>query len=278
MYPKSSRLRRPRVLTVSPGLRHEQGPVFDDNAGRIAVVAHWSSRPDLSRSVQALLRELLSADYTCALVSTAETDGPLRFDEPDLEGRVSVFRRPNAGYDFGSWAVFLDAYPRVASARRVILANDSLVGPFADLTAILDGFGACTTDMWGLTSSTQDCAHLQSYMIGYTDGALARQPLWDFWRDVRVQPDKKRTIRANEIGLGRLAKSADLSMSAHFPWWTVAQELQNPTTVGWRRLILRGFPFVKRELVLTDTPGVPDRADIPAVIRDVWGQDVYEWV
>lgn len=278
MYPTSSRLRRPKVLKVSPELRHEQGPGFDQDSQRVAVVAHWSERPQLSRSVQALLRELTQAGYTCALVSTAQTPEPLQFSDDGLAGAVSVFRRPNIGYDFGSWAVFLAAHDRVRTARRVILANDSLVGPFAPMTEILHGFDVCGTDLWALTNSTQDCPHLQSYLTGFTDGVLARKPLRDFWDGIRVQPSKRHLIRAYEMGLSRLARRKKLTTSACFPWRSVAQKGQNPTSLGWRRLILSGFPFVKRELVVAPPPEVPDVTDVPRVVRQTWGEDVFQWI
>lgn len=272
------RLRRPRVTKVAPGLRHERGPAFDDRAPRIAVVAHYSDRARISRSVQELLTELAKGGYTSALVSTAETPGPLQPCEGHSEIPATVFRRPNLGYDFGSWAAFLNAYPLTRSAPRVLLANDSLVGPFETMTPILAGFDGCTSDIWGVTGSTQDAPHLQSYMIGYTDGVLETRALRQFWDGVRVQPTKRQLILSYEIGLGRLARKTGLSTSAHFPWRQVTTMGQNPTSVGWRRLIMSGFPFVKRELVTHPPPEVPDAADVASVVRETWGQNVYEWV
>lgn len=278
MFAKSLPLRRPRVLAVAPQLRHESGPSFDAASQQVAVVAHWSQRPELSRSVQTLLAEFIEAGYTCALVSSAETTGPLQFTDGRLAESVTVLRRPNVGYDFGSWAAFLAAFEPVRRAPRVILANDSLVGPFDTIAPILAGFDSSGADIWGVTSSDQDCPHLQSYMIGYTDGVLASPALQDFWRGIRVQRTKKGLIRAYEQGLSRVISRNGLSAGAYFPWQSVAQQGQNPTTLGWRRLILSGFPFVKRELVLHPPPELSDAGDVAAVVRQTWGEDVYAWV
>ena len=274
-YPLAA-LRRPRVVRVAPQVRHEQGAAFDPGSGQVAVVAHYSQSARLSRSVTELLAQLSDNGYTCALVSTSPVTGRLEF--PDgVPARVSVFRRPNVGYDFGSWAAFLHAFEPVRGAHRVLLANDSLVGPFDSIAPLLAGFESCGTDIWGVTGSTQDAPHLQSYMLGFSGGVLAEEPLLGFWNNIRVQPTKRRLIVAYEMGLSRLARKQGLTTSAHFPWRSVTTRGQNPS-LGWRRLILSGLPFVKRELVLRPPPEVPDVADVPRVVRDTWGQNVYEWV
>lgn len=270
-------LKRRRVVKVAGRLRHEQGPAFEPAGPRIAVVVHWSDRPELSRSVQELLAQFTAADYRVVLVSAAECAEPLVFSRGGLDA-VTVFRRPNIGYDFGSWASLLHAYPEVLQAPRVILANDSLVGPFDSLAPILQGFEECPTDIWGITGTTQDAAHLQSHMVGYKDGVLAEPVLRRFWNDVRVERSKRELIWRYEIGLSQLAYAEGYLLAAHFPWNWVTSLGGNPTSAGWRRLILRGFPFVKRELVLRPPPEVPDARDIPDVVMSTWGENVYDWV
>lgn len=269
---------RPRVTRVSPGLVRESGPPPDASADRMAVVAHWSDRPKLSRSVQTLLSELTEARFSCVLVSTSTADGRLLFSDPDLADSTTVLRRPNVGYDFGSWSTFLHAFPQVRHASRVLLVNDSLVGPFDSLGDILDSFDRCPTDIWGLVGTTQDAPHLQSHFVGYRNGVLASPVLTRFWEDVRVERTKRNLIRRYEIGLSKLAVEEGFVTVAHFPWHWFTARGQNPTSLGWRRLIDAGFPFVKRELVLRPPPEVLDATDIAAVVQHRWGQNVYEWV
>lgn len=269
---------RRRVYDVAPELRRERGPEFACDADKIAVVVHWSDHPRVSRSAQVLLGEFVAAGYSAVMVSAATCPEPLIFDQPDLTRDVTVLRRPNVGYDFGSWACLLHAYPRAKSAARLVLANDSLVGPFESLSPILDGFDACPTDIWGITGTTQDTAHLQSHFVGYKDGVLTEPVLSRFWDDVRLERTKRDLILRYEIGLSRLAFAEGYVLAAHFPWNWVTSLGGNPTSAGWRRLIMRGFPFVKREIVLRPPPEVPDADDIPAVVRERWGQDVLQWV
>ena len=267
---------RRRVTTLP--WRHEQGPVRSEPWQNVAVMAHWSASHQVSRSVERFLQELLDNGYFCALVSASPDPRPLTTDDPDLLGRVSVIRRPNLGYDFGSWSAYLHLHPHVRSASRVLLVNDSLVGPFSSLQEILDGFAECPTDICGMVGTTQGRPHLQSHVLGYKDGVLDDRALRRFWEDVRVERRKKAVIRHYEIGLSRLADKEGLMVAAHYPWTWATARGQNPTSLGWRRLIALGMPFVKRELVRTPPPEVLDASDIPHVVRSRWGEDVHAWL
>ncbi len=68
---------------------------------------------------------LVDAGYLVVVVSTAEVPEPLDWSS-DRPERLTVLRRPNLGYDFGSWATAIDRYPQVVEADRVLLLNDSL--------------------------------------------------------------------------------------------------------------------------------------------------------
>ena len=66
--------RRPLVLARSGRLRWEMGPVRepDYRSERIAVVAHWSDRPQVSRSVHELAAQLVDNGYDVIVSSAAE--------------------------------------------------------------------------------------------------------------------------------------------------------------------------------------------------------------
>lgn len=186
-------------------------------------------------------------------------------------------RKPNVGYDFGSWAVGLAMFPRLRDAGTVVLANDSLVGPFASIDGMLDRLHATTADVWGLTETLQFARHLQSYFVAYRGGVLADAPLDWFWRGVRHHADKQTIIHRNEIGLGRLLESEGYALDAMFGAGQVVPASDNPTIAGWRTLLERGMPFVKREIVRS--PGLaPGGHEIPAELRHRYAVDVTEWL
>ena len=51
----------------------------------------------------------------------------------------------------------------------------------------------------------------------------------------------------------------------------------NPVILGWRALLERGFPFVKREL-LRSPDIVPDGDDIPGTVTEMFGADPSDWI
>lgn len=244
--------------------------------GRVAVVAQWSARERLSRSVEELIRQLTEHAYHIVLVSTAEVAAPVAWSG-SRPLTVTVLRRPNLGYDFGSWATALDRYPRIAAADCVLFVNDSLAGPFAVLDGLLEQFQGSRADVWGITDTTQFGYHLQSYCLGFRRGCLQEPPLRRFWRDIRVERSKEDVIWRNEIGFSRLLRRERFVTEAAIPYRTVVADGENPTIVGWHKLLDRGFPFVKRTLL--ERPEVASDGElVDPELRRRFGVDVREWV
>lgn len=232
----------------------------------------------MSRSVRVLVRSLQAHGYLVAIVSACEAPGPLIWpgDEVDLDELVIV-RKPNLGYDFGSWSIGLDALPDALSAPRVLLLNDSMAGPFTSLEPLLDQFDSTKADVWGLTDSYQFGHHLQSYCLGFTDGILQDRPLREFWDGVQHETDKDEIIRRNELGISRLLCEEGYAVTPAFAFEHVVAPSENPVIIGWRRLLQQGFPFVKREILRT--PGVaPGGVHAPRVLRELFDVDVWDWV
>ena len=82
---------------------------------------------------------LVDAGYRVVVVTTAESPEPLDWGIDRPTG-LTVICRPNVGYDFGSWATALHRYPVIADAQRVLLLNDSIVGPFTTIEPLLGKF------------------------------------------------------------------------------------------------------------------------------------------
>lgn len=258
------------------GVEHASRAVRD--ASTVAVLAHWSDGPTVSRSTRRLVAELTGAGIGVVVVSATERDGhALDWAETDLT-HVTVLRKPNVGYDFGSWTVGLRHLgPQALARTRVLLVNDSLVGPFDTLRPLLDRFVSSSADVWGLTETAQFARHLQSYLLGFAPGVLAEPPLRWFWRTVRHHEDKNQVIHRNEIGLGRLLAAEGYAMDAVFPAGTVVDWGDNPTILGWRALLDRGVPLVKRELARS--PGLaPDGDDVPGEVWRRYGEKIEEWL
>lgn len=267
------------MVDVAPVSTVERPGVLGPADPRVAVVAHWSPGTAQSRSAVRLVAELQRGGYAVVVSSTSEATGPLDFgagDEVDLDA-LRVLRRPNTGYDFGSWAAALHADPSIAGREHVLLANDSLVGPFGPLDVALADFEATSADVWGLVESDQFTSHLQSFFRGFRRGVLAEAPMAAFWGDLEVVPDKDQLIAEYEFGFSAFLVEQGYSTAAFVHHASVVAPGLNPTIKAWRALLAAGVPFVKRELV-RNPDLAPDGRRLAAELDTRYGVDIAEWV
>src|SRR3954470_20643362 len=247
-----SPLRRlPRVVDVAGPTAVERSTPVPHGTSRVAFLAHWSPDERQSRSTEALVAELQRLGYRIVLCSTSPAEGPLRFAPGSgvRTDELTVLRRPNVGYDFGSWAVAMLACEELLSLPYVLVVNDSLVGPFGHLDDVVADFEGTTADVWGMVESDQFGSHLQSFFRGFRFGVLTEGPLRRFWHDLRVVTDKDELIRHYEFGFTDFLVRHAYSTSAFVHHSEVVTDGLNPTIYGWRGLLQAGVPFVKRELV-----------------------------
>ena len=263
------------VERVLPDLHVEQEAPFPTNCQKVAIIAQFSTTRTMTRSLNEYVWQFVDAGYQCILVSASPTPEPLVFDDR-LSGRLTILRKDNIGYDFGSWAVGLAWDPRIATLSNVVLTNDSLAGPFSPISGILEDFEESRADVFALTDNTQFGHHLQSFFLGFRAGVLAEDPLTHFWSRIRHEKRKERVILRNEVGLSRLLRQEGYSVEVAFPHAAVVNHWQNPTIDGWGRLLDLGFPFVKRELLRRPELAV-DGERIPDVLHRRFAVDVEEW-
>jgi len=162
----------------------------------------------------------------------------------------AVVVRKNEGYDFGSWKLGLEKYrARLEDYDGVLLANDSVYGPFFDLKSFIERFEDDGVDILGMTDSNELDYHLQSYFVMYKAKVLSGEAFWKFWSQVSIQGDKWDIIKKYEIGLSqRMMRYGKYNISAYCDMSGYPN--LNHTHVHWRDLILKKkFPFLKIELV-----------------------------
>jgi hypothetical protein len=263
----------PRGLTVLTG-----SPSQVLGAARVAVLAEHSRRGRVRPGALALAQALAAEGYGVVLVAARDPwvrlSPPTQLPRPQPAGPVTVLRRPNLGYDFGSWAAVLAAYPGLATKDTVLLVNDSLVGPFGPVGELVRRAEASTADVWGVTASRQVAPHLQSYWLAFRRGALATPELLHFFAGVRPQAAKTDVVLAYEVALGGLLATAGLRGEAA---WR-AEDLDvpgtaNPVLTGWEALLGSGFPFVKRQL-LQERRFRALRPRVAAAVRRHYGVDL----
>jgi lipopolysaccharide biosynthesis protein len=269
-----------------------------DQATRVAVFVHFDPSGAVPEFTHHYLREIGRAGFALVFVSNAP-----RLGAADLERLTplcaAILRRDNVGRDFGAFKDGIAAIADLGRLDALLLANDSVYGPFHDLGEVMGRMSMAEADVWGITDSWERSFHLQSFFLLFGRRALASPAFARFWSSVRYVQAKSWVIERYEIGLTRTLLSDGLRCRALCPYRDAATGLMaasarerdpgpgpadlsptrrvffgrvadavafgvplNSCHFLWDHLVLHmGCPFIKREL-LRDNP-----AGIPGVIR-----------
>jgi lipopolysaccharide biosynthesis protein len=243
------------TLSDVPGLAPGQG------CGRLCLFAHFDPQGTVDPYVQCHLASLRAAGFDVVFVTTSPEFGRAA-SEDAARHTVRVVHRQNVGLDFGSWKAGLgDSGP--VGVRQVVLANDSVYGPFRGIERELSTMGR-RFDLWGFTSSVERGFHVQSYFLVFEEPALAY--LATFLEQVEYHTDKQSIIDLYEVGASSGARRAGLRVGAVVHPDALRRALEargrlpnsapyalNPSLFAWDVLIEEfGFPFLKTQLLRRD--------------------------
>ena len=163
---------------------------------------------------------------------------------------VTAWPRPNRGHDFGAWAELIER-GLADDADEILLANDSVLGPFAPLAPTMRrmaGFHA-----WGMVGSREGQPHLQSWFVVMTRDAFRRAAVRRVWAQDFAAMGKGEIVVHGELGLSAAFAAEQLDVGAV---WRSEFRLRpsrviatNPMHFRWRQMLDAGVPFIKRELV-----------------------------
>lgn len=170
----------------------------------------------LQDTVLTTCQHLGVAGYTVHLVSNAPlTDAEVARLHP-LCGLIT--QRPNHGYDFGGYQqAILTCLDDNPPPTRLLLVNDSIWFPALMNCDLLDRLHATGADVAGAVyydHRTPRRAHLQSYLIAFSERALASDAFRSFWRDYAMSNNKVRTVRNGEMRLTHACREAGLTVAA----------------------------------------------------------------
>ncbi|MGG5890655.1 rhamnan synthesis F family protein [Falsiroseomonas sp. HC035] len=269
---------------------------------RVVLFCHWDGRGRVQEHTRRYAQALRAEGLSLVLASNAERLAP-----EDAAWAASVFGvvilRRNIGYDFGAWRDALTAcgLPR-PETTQIILANDSVYGPFRPIGQLLRRIEASMAPVCGLTDSWQQRYHLQSYFVAFRPEAF-RSAAWSaFWSRVLPSRSKHHVVTAYEIGLTQAMLRAGIACEALWPYLDLIDQVRreveerepyeevnairaaaerrilmaangrapmNPTADLWATLLDNGFPFLKRELLRSNPSQVLDIVNWREAVRDI---------
>ena len=251
------------------------------NPSTLAVFAHFDPGGAVAPHVERYLAALRDAVDRVVIVSTAELDDAAR---ATLSAHGELVERENVGYDFYSWKTGLDHAGDWDAYDRVLICNDSVVGPMRPFAEILGKGAPKDVDFWGMTSSNEISPHVQSWFVVFERPVITSGLLHAFWRAMEPVSSRFDVIRRYEVGLSKLLLTGGLRMGSYLrltPRAAITAELRhrvalerlpmkqrpqrpglvrslreptwNATYVLWDAVFDGRLPFVKLE-VLRDDP------------------------
>ena len=168
----------------------------------------------------------------------------------------ALYVRENRGFDFAAWAHVLQVLPMAFGGKILYLINDSVLGPVNPeyFDTAMRRIRAAEADVVGMTSSTEDRWHLQSYFLALKSRALKSWQLQKFFCGVEILDDKQDVIEMYEQRFAQHMRDVGLCCDAVFELDKHASG-DNPTTIHWRQLLALKFPFLKLS-VARGAPGI----------------------
>jgi len=250
-----------------------------DKVCYFAAYTSFSDHPDY---VYYYLEKLAAAGLAIIFISSGPVS-PSSYDKLSEPCSI-IIEKENKGVDFGAWRVALAMTGYGAGFSGILLANDSVIGPFTSLEPIIRQCTTASHDFYGLTRSLQREEHLQSFFLYFTNKVTTSQSWKEYWESLLLYVAKEEIVYNYEIRLTRellvagfkyevwsdweklptdLIKKKILKTGVLFNTWNdllqsptaVFNNFLNPCSICWYELItLLKFPFIKRELIVN--PGL----------------------
>lgn len=179
----------------------------------LAVLVHFDPHGQVAQHVRFAVDQLRPVADRLVFVTTARLAESAR---GRLDTVDDVLERENSGYDFYSWRAGLLSVPHWWAYDRIILANDSIVGPLIPVQVLLDHMNSTSSAAYGISISQQYVAHLQSYFMCFDHSVAADPHFRAFWQSMPAIDDRERVIDEYELGLARLLADLGTSMGSYF--------------------------------------------------------------
>lgn len=233
---------------------------------KLCLYAHFDQAGKIADYVIGQCEELKKNGYDVILISTSPALEQNAI-ESALKSLRGIIHRKNLGYDFVSWRTAMMSLGDFSSYDELLLTNDSVFGPFSDLSLIFKNIADSQSSVSGLTDNWEKCYHLQSFFIHFKKPALHSSVFKSFWDTVRIRADKETIIISYEVGLSQHFIRHGYKLKALFPFHEIRakcldmgagfqyrdkilRQPLNSTIFMWDVLLTEfGFPFIKTEIL-----------------------------
>lgn len=242
------------------------------NLKSICLFAHFNINNEVSDYVFTYLESLADLGFDILFISNSQI-GPSHTSKLLTVPNCRFFIRENKGGDFGAWKWALDQQLVPEDTDRLLLANDSIFGPFFDLRQIFNDMEARDVDFWGLTDNYQGGWHIQSYFLYFKKNAFTSDTFKKVFKEEFSRLEKLQIIKKGELQLTKSLSDSGLKGMAFIPYSQLDPNFEewdakNPTHFFWDHLIEQfNFPFVKKELILQNPENIQNTNKLFPIIQ-----------
>ena len=180
---------------------------------RLCVYAHYDP---IGRVHPYVLKQLQAyKKLGCTLTFVTACKSLNKEDETKLcQLADNVLFKRDFGRDFASYFIGLTKTPNAFEYEQIVLTNDSVYGPFRDLSSVFNQMAERNLDMWGITDSRDPIYHLQSYFWVFNKRVIESGFVREFWGKWPNYFDKEHIIHQGELVLTRRAVSSGFRVGA----------------------------------------------------------------
>ncbi|SFI47710.1 rhamnan synthesis F family protein [Nitrosomonas sp. Nm34] len=262
----SRRDEKPKVRYSTPG------HLSPNYARPICLFCSFDEKSVIRKNVYYYLSKLKLAGFDIIFISSSEmiSDTDLR-ECSKLCIRIII--RENRGYDFYGWKIGLQEYPQYHLHSALLLANDSVLGPFFSIKNLIARLENNSADIIGMTDSLHFHPHLQSYFLYCKKTVINSEEFAQFFSKIEVLEFKMAIIRKYEVGFSqsfgrRFKLSALYSLEGilnHIHYDNRPKYWIDATTCLWKPLLTEfNFPFLKKKLLIKRGINIEEVSEILA--------------
>lgn len=263
-----SRLFYKEKIVASPGMTAAK------SKKNLCIFSHFDPHNIIDPYVIYYLQALSKADCDIIFVTTcSELSSVEKNKITDICKKIIL--KKNRGLDFGAYKCGIETEKNLDNYEKLILANDSVYGPFFDLNALIMHGEKNQLDMWGATDSYMIKSHIQSYFVVFSRSLFLNPSFKKFWDKVYYLNLKNNIIIRYEIGMSQYFLKNGFKLGAYCTCPTLENRVRHdPTHHSWSTIILdHQYPFIKRMLI-RENPHEVDNQHWEELIKKVSSFDI----
>lgn len=203
--------------------------ISDGNINRLGIYAIYDKDGIVDDYIIYFLKDLKENLTDLVIVCNGGINDEGRSKLDRLTDQVYI--RPNSGFDCGAYKfALLEVLGRekVCSYDELLLANDTVYGPFYPFKTVFDKMDKLDIDFWGLTEQPESVllshiqggeatpAHIQSYFINVKQRLLRDKSFFEFWQELEPESFSFTDAIINwELGFNRRFSRNGFSSAAY---------------------------------------------------------------